>query len=286
MGSQLVCFLGGVGMFLAAPAFALNAGVDPYPNAEVVEQRQGHENNHRLVTGSIKKINGVVRADSEYRVNGELTRVVYQIPEGHTNRRAFEHVERAIEVQGFTPLFRCEGRRCGSSNFWANEVFGIKQLYGPDNAQFYLVAENASFPGEYLLSYAIRRGNGRVYSLVEHFATDDALRARAQQEHYVEFSGWPVEADTLAESPAFRELVTLMHERSQPVILAVSTSGDASNQEDLDQLVSTSRDYAAEIARQLVGAGVDVSGFSVMGVGPTLLPGAKPGRIIVRAILL
>ncbi|RRJ84937.1 DUF4892 domain-containing protein [Aestuariirhabdus litorea] len=284
--SRLVGLLAGGALLISPGLFALSTGVEPYPNAEVVEQFQGHVTNHQLVTGSLKKVNGVVRADSEFRVNGELIRVLYQIPEGHSSKDAFEHVEGAIRVQGFTPLFRCEGRRCGGSNFWANDVFGIKRLYGPDNAQDYLIAENAALPGEYLLTYAIRRGNGRVFSLVEHFVTDTALSVRAQQQHYVDVVDWPSDRERLAQSNAFRELVTLIRERRQPVILAVSASGAGASQEALDSLVSGSREYAAALAQRLVEEGLDVNSFSVLGVGPTLLPGARPGRILVRAIML
>ncbi|MCL6414529.1 DUF4892 domain-containing protein [Aestuariirhabdus sp. Z084] len=275
-----------LGVWLPVPfVVAQDLGIEAYPNATLVSQVNEQASNHQLVTGSIKKINGVVRADSEFRVNGQLARKLYQIPEGHTNQDAFEFTEQAILAKGYKTLYRCQGRRCGSSNFWANEVFNIKQLYGRDNAQFYLIAENESLLGDYLLTYAILRGNGRVFSLVEHFETDQARQARIQSQHYIDVPGWPSDVGALATSSGLEKLVTIFKERSDPAVLVVSIAGDSPTQSDLNNLLAQSGRYAEAVKQQLVGRGVDGNAVMVLGVGPALFPAGDPGTATVRVLL-
>jgi hypothetical protein len=62
-------------------------------------------------------------------------------------------------------LFECSGRRCGSSNYWANTVFSAAILYGPEQYQHYLVTRLEN--GNYLAVYVAMRGTRKVYVHIE-----------------------------------------------------------------------------------------------------------------------
>jgi hypothetical protein len=64
-------------------------------------------------------------------------------------------------------LFECAGRECGSSNYWANKVFGRPVLYGPEKFQHYMVALLETGPPAYILVYTAQRGNRKVYAHIE-----------------------------------------------------------------------------------------------------------------------
>ena len=66
-------------------------------------------------------------------------------------------------------LFSCDARDCGSSNEWANGVFNVRELYGPDRNQVYraYVIEQAEH-WSYIALYLIERGNQRSYVHIDH----------------------------------------------------------------------------------------------------------------------
>ncbi len=285
--NQLVVFLG---FFYAASVIGADVAgsadlpnIERYPNAYIMNFRDELVNNHQLVTGSIKKINGVVRADSEFRANGQMTRILYRIPEGHSNRDAFRYYQKQMQDQGFESLFLCEERRCGSSNYWANKVFGIAQLYGPDNAQFYQIVEHPENQGVYMAVYAIRRGNGRVYLLLEQFVSSSARKGDAPGE-YVDVTGWPLEKSAVPGSDALLRLKNELKDKRLPFILAVSISSSAVAQEELNEVVSRSEQYAQTVADLLEDQGISKNRIGILGVGPALLPGTSDEQVLLRLI--
>src|SRR5690606_16303470 len=59
--------------------------------------------------------------------------------------------------------FFCEGRECGSSSLWANQVLDYSRLYGPEDNQLYLALRLDDQPQRFISLYAITRGNQQVY---------------------------------------------------------------------------------------------------------------------------
>lgn len=88
-----------------------------------------------------------------------------------------------IQTANAKTLFECQGLACGSSSQWANGVFGIKQLYGPDRGQHYWLARfEVNDSVMYLQAYLIRRGNQAIYLHLRylspellHASTSDTL---------------------------------------------------------------------------------------------------------------
>ena len=70
--------------------------------------------------------------------------------------------------ENYRKLFSCIGRECGSSNYWANDIFGNRILYGPERNQYYSVFDAANEGREdFIAMYIITRGNRRVYAYFE-----------------------------------------------------------------------------------------------------------------------
>lgn len=137
--------------------------IEPFPRAEVARERVQESVEHTVVIGNIRRINNQVRAEREVQAVGELIRTSWRIPAGHGAREAFNHAVDQLQEQAHTTLFFCEGRECGSSSLWANQVLDYSRLYGPEDNQLYLALRLDKEPQRFISLYAITRGNQRVY---------------------------------------------------------------------------------------------------------------------------
>lgn len=121
---------------------------------------------YRLVLSSIKKVNNQWRAKEKVIPRALLSRMTLELDErasyGDTKRQLQQDIAAAT---GYTPLFQCSGLDCGSSSGWANEFLRVKQLYGMESSQFYVVLTNRDISqgATYVVWYLIQRGNGRIY---------------------------------------------------------------------------------------------------------------------------
>lgn len=160
---------------MAEEDFSKRLVVEPFPRATLVDSSTQADADHGVVIGSIRRINNQLRAEREVRTIGELIRATYQIPSEHHRREAFEHAKKQLLAQSGSLLFFCEGRECGSSSLWANQVLGNATLYGPEDNQSYLAMQLDTEPQRFVSLYAITRGNRRVYLHVEQFTPDAAV---------------------------------------------------------------------------------------------------------------
>ncbi|WP_156826383.1 DUF4892 domain-containing protein [Marinobacterium rhizophilum] len=131
-----------------------------FPLSWIEGYQQGPTPEYLLMLSELKKANNIVVADKRKALDGKLTRITYRIPDSHQPADAFEYYRSQLAALDAEVLFQCSGRDCGSSHYWANDFFGIAQLYGLDRTQFYMAARLGS---DYLALYTVQRGNRRVY---------------------------------------------------------------------------------------------------------------------------
>ncbi|MBL4611464.1 DUF4892 domain-containing protein [Halopseudomonas sp.] len=169
-----------IGLLLAAPA-AMAAPVpeqlefEPFPGSRVTQSEVLTEADHSFVIGLVRKVNNRLRAEREVVATGELVRVTFEIPRHHSRVEAFDHAREQLLAQPHTMLFFCEGRECGSSALWANEVLDNARLYGPDDNQVYLALSLDQQPQQLVSVYAVTRGNRRVYLHIDQFTPDEPI---------------------------------------------------------------------------------------------------------------
>lgn len=139
-----------------------------FPRAEIVDYRVEEGVERLYPQGALRRISGRLRVDAEIDVVGRLSAVTYELPPGHSSSEAFARTRAELLAQGARALHWCEGRECGASNLWANNVFGNARLYGPDDQQAYLLLQLAAPRQDSLLAlYAVTRGTRRAYLHVE-----------------------------------------------------------------------------------------------------------------------
>lgn len=231
---------------------------------EGYQQRQTPE--YLLMLSELKKVNNVVVADRRKPLEGELTRITYRIPEPHLPADAYNHFLQQIEAEGGEILYRCSGRDCGSSHYWANDFFGISQLYGLDRTQYYLAAKLGN---DYLALYTVQRGNRRVYLQLDIIAAQGADDLKQQ----LNVAGYATLSLEGLEPPEVTDrLVQLLAEfpASDRFWLVVHQQGS-----DTEAAIAASQRYAQQLGDGVRQAGYE--GIGALGVGP-LVPPVLGGR--------
>ncbi len=147
----------------------VNTLLTAFPGAELIEQEHGRYPNYQLNLGSLRKVNGVWSAEHEIRISGDVSRFTYLIPMGFKASEVLAYYRAQLKKSVFNVLFRCNGKACGSGNRWANHVFHRRELFGPDQGQFYLVGELFHNKAQqyYVTLYVNQRGNKKVYAHLE-----------------------------------------------------------------------------------------------------------------------
>lgn len=148
-----------------------------YPHAKVVSTREQSTLERTYPLDAIRRISGRLRTSNPIIATGQMSAVTYQLPETHTGIEAFDTARNQLSETGAELLFWCEGRECGSSSLWANDIFQRASLYGPEAQQAYLLARLADDAETLVALYGITRGNGRPYLHVEQFSPAQPLGA-------------------------------------------------------------------------------------------------------------
>lgn len=283
-------------LLAASAAIAAESGelrLPVYPNAELQRPaRQQAVDEYVLPMGPYQRAAGEWRLEGSERLAGMLQRHTYRIPDGHTP----SEVQRfwLSQLQPYTRkiLFSCRGRACGPSNQWANSVFGVSELYGPDEQQLYDALELEEDGHRYTLAlYTVQRGNRRIYSQLDLLALADAdpvdlsitpaaLLTQLKERGSVVLSILR-DGRTAPEGEQVDALVQALQRDSR---LRLHVVGHAYGSEPLAELQQRSLDYAEALVAQLGAKGIAARRLQPHGLGP-LAPGPRAGRDRLELVL-
>jgi outer membrane protein OmpA-like peptidoglycan-associated protein len=131
---SLLLLLGMLGAGAASATDVRNSKEHPllperFAGATIVKYETKAFDEYVLPTGPVANI-GKVGANE--RLEGKITRIVYEIPKGVSTLQVFRNYEELFRRQEFSSLFECDGAACGDRN-----ARYIKEL----------VAERAAAPG-------------------------------------------------------------------------------------------------------------------------------------------
>lgn len=148
--------------------------LERFPRAQISDYQLDEDIERRYPQGSVRRLSGQLRYERDLAVQGRRTAITYALPSGTSHLQAFAQAREALREQGAGLLYWCEGRECGSSALWANNVFGNAQLNGGDDQQAYALLRLAE-ADTLLALYGVTRGNRRAYLLVEQLESSQAL---------------------------------------------------------------------------------------------------------------
>jgi hypothetical protein len=262
-------------------------GVERVPRSWIVEYQRDDEMRQRdFVMGRVDRIRRELRVEDQLRLDATLEAVTYQMPDGVSVAEVVQHYR---EELGGDLLFRCEGRGCGRSNDWANQIFRQAILYGPDINQYYSAWE---WQDRLVGLYVIERGNRRVYAhlqVLEPGSDVDREPNRLLVRRLSE-RGWAsIEAVVPDDDGGFdatgeRILSGLADELArfgdEPIYLVCHLYGSRST-DDLLSLSQRCAERGAELIGAVAGGAPAVRPF---GVGP-LSPRAATNRSRLEVVL-
>ena len=165
--STLASLLITLGLACAAPARAATgddglAPPEPIARSSIVaESRSDDFVPADLILSPVEKLRRDVIIEEKLRFPARVRTITYRLPD---EMRVSEAAAHYLDALGDAVVFSCRGLDCGGSNYWANNVFNVATLYGPDTNQFYVAAQRG--PRDLVMVYAIERGNRRRYAHV------------------------------------------------------------------------------------------------------------------------
>ncbi len=279
-----------VGVLGVAAGAAAESGLSltPHPRARVVYHSDLESDNYMLTLGALEKVDGAWRAEKEHRLKGSLHRDTLEFPRDYSAREAFQYFDDQLQNLSSRELYRCNARRCGSSNSWANNRFEIKQLYGLDQDQYYGAYEVEGPRHElyFVALYAVRRGNKRVYAQVDILTvgnqaqgqiapSPESIAGQLKRRGFYVLPGLSFGA----EGPQLdaQHLQVLVRALKRERRLNIAIVGHDYGPGDIEQRKTVSLAYAEYVKTQLVAAGIKVARLSAFGVG-SLAPERRGNR--------
>jgi outer membrane protein OmpA-like peptidoglycan-associated protein len=280
--------------FASIPVHAQAASAQPakndhpliarFPDSEIVEYEVSDELNHLLVLGTLQRTRGEVVPEASERLKGRVTRIVYAIPSDYQVSDVREFFARQLRERGDEVLYSCEGRSCGSSNYWANDIFKRRILYGPERNQYYLAARSNTALAEdpFLALYLITRANRRLYAYMEIIERETAIVPQVLVNEgvlassliesgsvilpSVEFDSGEGDNERLVDPEALDYLVRLLQRETDMRVYIVSHLSQP--ERALEAMLEQSENRAQLIRELLIEKGIDSARVKAAGVGP------------------
>ena len=250
-----------------------------FPDSEISEAEFDGDVNYRLVLSSLQRTRGLVSSEVSERIRGDVTKIVYEVSNEFSGQDVYDYFREQIQELGYTELFTCAGRECGSSNYWANDIFRNRVLYGPERNQFYLAFRAGPVAGisPHIALYIITRGNRRLYAYLEIIEPGGAetridivdtsdLISTLESQRSIVISGISFENDLgLTGDSDLASIVNILQvDQSLRVYLVIHLNGN----EDIDTLIQRSQQRSNVLRQLLIGRGIDGDRIIAKGVGP------------------
>ena len=251
--------------------------------SEIVRYREGVQSAIRLPLERVERVNNRLVIDKELDIEGHVVDITYELGAREEYEPFMATLKSKMTEQGAEILFSCESRGCGISGLWANTLFQVRELYGPNGTQVYFVVKLKGEVPRYLSAYGIERGNRRQYvhiRLVEpdidqsQFAGAQELLTDGRMILPVEFSGNRV-------SPESRDVLREMAVRMQSLDaseLAIVAYRPVTPGGTLADAITESNARAVHVQSLLEEAGLMID--YAQGLGPLVAPGGlSPDRV-------
>jgi len=252
---------------------------DRFPDSEITSVEFDEDVNYQLVLSGLQRTRGVVTPDDSERLRGDVTKMVYEVSQEFTGEDAFQFFREQIQEKNYTELFSCTGRGCGSSNYWANDIFRNRILYGPERNQHYLAmrADNGLENPPHIALYIITRSNRRIYAYLEIvevggaqiridvIEANDLLEILQAQGSVIVPNLSFVTDNTLSAESDLTPIADMLRGDPSINVYLVAHLGGA---EPLDTLMSRSLARAELLKRQLENLGIAADRVIARGVGP------------------
>ncbi len=277
------------------PGSSDHPAISRFTDSQIILYDTSSNENYQLILGNLRRVAGLTVPESVERLRGNVTRITYEVSQSFTGTNVFEFFVDQARQRGYTQLFSCSGRDCGSSNYWANTVFENRILYGPERNQFFMALETVDSPVSkaYLSIYIITRGNRRLYAYIEvvEVAGSGETDSPPLNLNVLQESGSLViegldfdDQDRIGLDSGIDELARLLQANPTIRLYVVGHMGGGGPETGagaLNDLTVRSLSRANQVRERLINQGIDPDRLSAQGVGP-LAPGCAADECLNR----
>lgn len=270
--------LAGVAPVVQADEDDLSGFPDAFPQSSLEEEVPVVSSGHLVLFSPVREVNNAIRSDRMARIPVKGVGRLYQINRDASRGEAREHYQTLLQARGAQVLFECNGRSCGRSNVWANQIFDQSTLYGRDADQDYLVAAVTGESGKTWLTlvYTVTRGTQREYVWIEHLEAGegaaipglDSANARVRGPIIIPWQGGITHRFEWSATDR-RMLNNWVEEEGAQVVL----TGFASLGEDepLEAAMERAQNAMESLSQVLEKSGVSKSRQTLITVGPSVI---------------
>ncbi|MDA1291619.1 MAG: DUF4892 domain-containing protein [Proteobacteria bacterium] len=277
-----------------------------FADSEIIERELRSDINYRIVLGTLERVRGEVIPEDFERLRGDVTKITYEVSQEFTGEDVYAFYQEQLTAKNYEVLYSCGGRECGSSNYWANDIFGNRILYGPERNQHFIAfrVNSALEDSPYFSLYIITRVNRKIYAhieIVEPTGTQESEQIAAKIES--EEPQVPEQLDGAAAS----NLLQRLQEQGSVILPPISFQSNDSlagpadveslvsalnsdlalsiyvvahlkqDGQSLQELMQRSLVRANSLRQGLIAAGIDAQRIEATGVGP-LAPNCASGN--------
>lgn len=253
--------------------------LDRFPDSEIAEIEFDEDINYRLVLSSLQRIRGLVSPELSERLRGDVTKILYEVSNEFNGQDVYDFFRQQLQDRSYLELFTCAGRECGSSNYWANDIFGNRILYGPERNQFYMAMRTGldTESASHLALYIITRGNRRLYAYLEIVEVDGAetridlvnptsLATLLEDQGFIILSGIEFENDlALSVDSDLSAIVNMLQANPSFRIYLVAHLSEG---DEFAALIERSQQRANMLRELLITRGIEGNRIVARGVGP------------------
>jgi outer membrane protein OmpA-like peptidoglycan-associated protein len=149
--------------------FSDHALISGFADSEIIERELQTDINYRIILGALERVRGEVIPEDSKRLRGDVTKITYEVSQEFTGGDVYAFYQEQLTAKNYEVLYSCGGRECGSSNYWANDIFRNRILYGPERNQHFIAfrAIPALEESPYFSVYIITRVNRKIYAYIE-----------------------------------------------------------------------------------------------------------------------
>lgn len=316
--SALVILLWGIPLLCSAQSeevvvgFSDHSLIAGFADSVIIERELLRDTNYRIILGALERVRGEVIPEASERLRGDVTKITYEVSQEFTGEDVRAHFQEQISSNNFEVLYSCAGRECGSSNYWANDIFRNRILYGPERNQYFMAfrANSAQESDPFFSLYVITRVNRRIYAyleIVEPAGTldpeqiaaivepepvaeavseqaDAGLLQRLREQGSVVLPSFRFQSnDRLAMPVDVESLVSALN--SDPSISVYVVAHLRQDDQSLQELMQRTAARANSLRQALIAAGIDAQRIEAAGVGP-LAPTCASGNCEERIELV
>lgn len=170
-----MCIVRLIALALVMFSTAVQADIEVFPSARLLDEQQREVKHYRLVISELKRNKATTFGEQERRLGGQLLRRIWAVEPGFSLTEVQQFFQQ--QLSDSEVIYQCQGLACGSSHFWANTIFQNGRLVGREQNQHYWVAKQVREDGsqQVWVVYLVQRGSKQVYIAMDQLLTEDEV---------------------------------------------------------------------------------------------------------------